>query len=198
MGGLSICGLVTGACHRPVLNVTFSSLNLYASLLLPLQAAALSTEGTFMPSSSADDTVRTFSSVKIAISSQVLSQTGVGVQHCLSWWEDAISGWRGRSWAGLQSLCSSHWSSNFCLVFLPTSGTPVFVLSPVYLSGLVCLYSLVETLFANHSKVFVICSGILSKFLFCLLCKCFHTFFALWLDSVLTPSESFLKKCLFH
>lgn len=72
MGGLSICGLVTGACHRPVLNVTFCSLNLYACLLLPLQAAALSTERTFVPSSSADDTVRTFSSVKIAISSQVL------------------------------------------------------------------------------------------------------------------------------
>ena len=72
MGGLSICGLVTGACHRPVLNVTFGSLNLYASSLLPLQAAALSTERTFVPSSSVDDTVWTFSSVKIAISSQVL------------------------------------------------------------------------------------------------------------------------------
>lgn len=70
MGGLSICGPVTGACYRPVLNVTFGSLNFYASLLLPLQAAALSTKRGSVRS--VDDTVRTISSVEIVISSQVV------------------------------------------------------------------------------------------------------------------------------
>lgn len=72
MGGLSICGPVTGACYRPVLNVTFGSLDFYASLLLPLQAAALSTKRGSVRLSSVDDTVRTISSVEIAISSQVV------------------------------------------------------------------------------------------------------------------------------
>lgn len=70
--GLSICGLATGACHRPVLNVTFGPLNSYAPLSVPVLATVLSTKGGPMWSSSADDTVRALLPIKIAISSRLV------------------------------------------------------------------------------------------------------------------------------